>query len=54
MHADWTVARELIVYHADWPVSRAPIVMPTGQPLSADYHVDRPVAGEPTMPHPTN
>ena len=39
MHADWTVARELIIYHADWPVSLAPIVTPTGQPLSADYHV---------------
>ncbi len=50
MHADWTVARELIIYHADWPVSHEPIVLPTGQPLSADYHVDR----QPTMPQPTN
>ena len=33
MHADWTVARELIIYHADWPVAHAPIVMPTGQPI---------------------
>ena len=33
MHADWTVACELIIPHDDWPVAREPVVMPTGQPI---------------------